>query len=549
MQLQLHLNMAFFLKRLILPVALLGFALASVIAFNLLLNRPSMLAQQSVLALDVWLPEHQEKVSLAGEWAFFWDEFVQADALESRLLANNFYVDFPGVWTGLQWQGQNIPAQGRATVALRLKLPEEGGRYTLKIPALTANYRLWVNGEAKIKNDALDDKIQQATGKKQSRLIDFKAQNINGSQEALLMFHLSNYHSKTGGIWESLYITRAEQRGALRSFNVTRDVVTSFALCVCAVVLAWLAWRKQRLAYVFLACWAALMAVRAGTIEERLFFEMFVIQDWEAQRKWEYGILYAMFPFFALYLGHRFPRYFPAQLHWVTSAVLGSLILLILVTPAVVYSQTIWIFQGTVLLYALLWFGALVEFTYKEPKHGSALLLGSLVFVATAVNDILYTNNIINGINLSQIGALFFLACGYFLYRVEEKEAAEVSANTPIVSVWPEVDSAERPNAVLMTEADRRELIASAMNFALKAWLSLGKTKIELAEESGLWRITNDDGTLKTRTLNKYLRSTALPKNPRVGTVVKTLEFVKQSVGLDESQVTELEQAVRRLSA
>lgn len=549
MQLQLHLNIPFLLKRAILPLAMLGLALAMVMAFNLLLNRPSMLAQQSVLALDVWQPDQQEKASLAGEWALFWDEFVAVDAIEQRLLGNNLYVSFPGVWTGLPWRGQRIPAQGRATAVLRLKLPNEGGRYTLKIPALTANYRLWINGEAKIKNALLDDKIQQATGVKQSRLIDFEAVDNKGEKEALLVFHLSNYHSKTGGIWESLYVTTAGQREVLRSFNVTRDVITSFALCICAVVLVWLAWYKQRLAYVFLACWAALMAVRAGTIEERLFFEMFALQDWEVQRKWEYGVLYAMFPFFALYLGYRFPRYFPPLLHWITSAVLGALILLILVTPAVVYSQTIWIFQGTVLLYSLLWLGALVEFTYKEPRHGGALLLGSIVFIATAVNDILYTNNIINGINLSQLGALFFLACGYFLYRAEEKEG-EDTAMPSVLSAQSAIGLPEPSDTgdLLMKEEDRRELIVAAMNTALAVWLSLGKTKIDLAEQSGLWRITNDDGTLKTRTLDKYLRVTALPKNPRVATVVKTVEFVRATVGLEEQQVRSLEQAVSRLS-
>ena len=545
MQLQLQLNFSFFLKRLVLPIALLGLALAMAMTFNLLLNRPAMLAQQSVLALDVWQPDTQVKASLAGEWAFFWDEFIPVDKVEARLLENDSFVTFPGIWTGLQWNGQSVPAQGRATVALRLKLPEAHDRYTLKIPALTANYRLWVNADQKVKNDSLDDKIQLPTGNKKSRLIDFEALDKNGGKEALLMFHLSNYHSKTGGIWESLLVTTAQHRNELRSFNITRDVITSFALCICSVILIWMAWQKQRLAYVFLACWAALMAVRAGTIEERLLFEMFSIQDWEVQRKWEYGVLYSMLPFFALYLGYRFPRYFPSILHWLTSAVLGALILLVLVTPAVVYSQTIWIFQGTVLLYAILWFGALVEFVYKEPKHGSALIVGSVVFIFTTVNDILYTNNIINSINVSQIGALFFLCCGYFIYRLEEREAvdAAIEQTTPVFSVQETADS------LLVTEEARRELIAGAMNTALEIWLSLGRSKIELAEQSGLWRITNDDGTLKTRTLDKYLRVSALPKNPRVTTVVKTLEFVKQTEGLQESHVSDLAKAVTSLSA
>ena len=544
MQLQLQLNFQFLLKRLVLPVTLLGFTLAMVMAFNLLLNRPTMLAEQSVLELDVWQPDSQEKVILAGEWAFFWDEFVTPGNIEARLAENDLYVKFPGIWTGTQWEGQEIPAQGKATAALLLKLPDQFQRYTLKIPALTANYRLWVNGELKVKNDALDKKIQEPTKVTQARLIDFESQNNQGRNEALIVFHLSNYHSKTGGIWESLLISTAEQRDVLRSFNVTRDVVTSFALCICSLVLVWLAWQKQRIAYLFLACWAALMAVRAGTIEERLLFEMFAIHDWEVQRKWEYGILYCTVPFFALYLGYRFPRYFPAILHWITSAVLGSLVLLVLVTPAVVYSQTIWIFQGVVVLYAILWFGALVEFAYEEPLHGGAMLVGSTVFVATAVNDILYTNNIINGINLSQIGALFFLCCGYFLYRLEEIEARSAKSD-PVLSV---VDSGAS-DTLLMSEEDRRELIASAMRDALDIWRGEGKSKIELAEESGLWRITNDDGTLKTRTLDKYLRAEALPKNPRVATVLKTLEFVKGQLELSDDQLELIDEKLNKLGS
>lgn len=543
MQLQLHLNAPLIIKRLILPIALLGLSLAMVLTFNLLLNRPHLLAQQGVMQLDVWSPDRQEKVLLAGEWSFFWDEFIQPKDLKQRLLGNDQFVFFPGVWTDLIWEGQEVPTQGRASAILHLQLPADQQRYSLKIPALTANYRLWVNGQEKVKNDDLDNKIQRATGQTQARIVDFEAQPNEKGNSATLLFHLSNYHSKTGGIWEALFISTAAQREVLRSFNVTRDVVTSFALCLCAVILVWMAWQKQRIAYVFLACWAGLMAVRAGTIEERLLFEIFGIHDWEYQRKWEYGILYCTVPFFALYLGYRFPRYFPSILHWMTTAVLGALVLLILVTPAVVYSQTIWIFQGVVLLYAILWFGALVEFAYEEPKHGGSLLLGSLVFIAAAVNDILYTNNLINSINISQMGALFFLACGYFLYRLEEREAKKQPQHTPVLAV---VDDTEQ---LLMTEEDRRELIADSMRQALDAWLALGKTKIDLAEQSGLWRITNDDGTLKTRTLDKYLKASSLPKNPRVATVIKTLKYVAAASGIDEDQHVLLQARIQSLNS
>ncbi|MGL5800813.1 MAG: hypothetical protein ACRCYN_12290, partial [Plesiomonas sp.] len=57
---------------------------------------------------------------------------------------------------------------------------------------------------------------------------------------------------------------------------------------------------------------------------------------------------------------------------------------------------------------------------------------------------------------------------------------------------------------------------------------SSGKGKFDRAEQSGLWRVYIDRGTLQTRTLDKYLQIETLPKTPRWRTVLSTLDFVLQ---------------------
>jgi two-component system sensor histidine kinase ChiS len=52
------------------------------------------------------------------------------------------------------------------------------------------------------------------------------------------------------------------------------------------------------------------------------------------------------------------------------------------------------------------------------------------------------------------------------------------------------------------------------------------KSKFELAEESGLWRVYLDRSTLQTRTLDKYLQLETLPKTPRWRTVINTMDYV-----------------------
>ena len=72
-----------------------------------------------------------------------------------------------------------------------------------------------------------------------------------------------------------------------------------------------------------------------------------------------------------------------------------------------------------------------------------------------------------------------------------------------------------------------RQLLVDVMKATLKYWESSAqKTKFELAEESGLWRVYLDRSTLQTRTLDKYLHLETLPKTPRWRTVINTIDFV-----------------------
>lgn len=80
------------------------------------------------------------------------------------------------------------------------------------------------------------------------------------------------------------------------------------------------------------------------------------------------------------------------------------------------------------------------------------------------------------------------------------------------------------------TDADKRLLREQAvhvMGAALACWEhDLGKSKLELAEESRIWPVYIDKSTPTTRTLDKYLNIDSCPKNPRSQRVVDTAEFV-----------------------
>ncbi|HEV2675843.1 MAG TPA: cache domain-containing protein [Aliidongia sp.] len=92
------------------------------------------------------------------------------------------------------------------------------------------------------------------------------------------------------------------------------------------------------------------------------------------------------------------------------------------------------------------------------------------------------------------------------------------------------------------SEGYRRSLV-EVMTLALDYWQKTKhKGKIELAEESGLWRVYMDRSSLQTRTLDKYLLVETLPRNPRWRDVVRTAEYVLRNApqpGPERDQLAE----------
>ena len=95
---------------------------------------------------------------------------------------------------------------------------------------------------------------------------------------------------------------------------------------------------------------------------------------------------------------------------------------------------------------------------------------------------------------------------------------------------------------------DSRGVVVALLNTAVRCWeLETGATRADLAERSGLWTVTLDGSTRKTRTLDRYLSLETLPKRPRWGVVSRTAKFVMQHLECPERR-RELEAGIQELA-
>lgn len=80
---------------------------------------------------------------------------------------------------------------------------------------------------------------------------------------------------------------------------------------------------------------------------------------------------------------------------------------------------------------------------------------------------------------------------------------------------------------VLQCKQQLREVLVNTMINAISIWESHTNTnRVELAEKSKIWTISIDNGTLRTRSLDKYLSLDKIPQNPRWRNVAGTCHFI-----------------------
>lgn len=123
--------------------------------------------------------------------------------------------------------------------------------------------------------------------------------------------------------------------------------------------------------------------------------------------------------------------------------------------------------------------------------------------------------------------------------RIRSLEKLLTNTNPDALKVHPQlnhdldlIDTAlEQMGHMLSSDEDletKKRLGLELITLAIGYWTECTqKTKFELAEESGLWKVQiNPDGWKRTQTLDRYLDLKTFPQNPRWSRLLKTADFV-----------------------
>jgi signal transduction histidine kinase len=327
---------------------------------------------------------------LDGYWEFYWKEFLDYEDLQNKVPGQNrLIVEVPGYWSDYKLNGEFLPSKGYGTFRKTIILPDESERMlAFKVPVFDDSYRLYI-----------DDVFVAGSGK--PAVSESEAQPgyrpvvavFETSKDTIdIILHVSNYHHRRGGFWQSMVL------GTRTEIIKQRDIYTLVSYFSMGILLAFsifflfffIFYRKNYISLFF-------SVVLMGILIRLFSTDSYPILLLNPQWIWLIRIEY-LGSFMALaggiwYFLYLFPSEFIKKISYVFTAFILVSVGIILAARVDVFAYTMFFFQPlSVLLLSFYLIRSLIGAVKGNSEH-LIFFIAILVFTGALINDILVANS------------------------------------------------------------------------------------------------------------------------------------------------------------
>ena len=345
-------------------------------------------------------------VALDGEWAFWWDRFLDPALLASgQGPAPSAYGAFPG-----EWKDYGLPeasAFGHGTYRLVVRGLDPGIRYGIRFSSFNTSARVHANGRV--------IHLQGVPGSSAGLEIPDWSSEVAGVESDSdgnldLVLHVSNYSDRVGGSRTSQLLGPYEAVERIRDRQRMSEVFLFGGILVMGFyfLVLYLFRRKDRA-----SLWFGLLCVVLGTrilcYDEYLIRELLPSLSWI----WLFRAGYLTFPLavilIAAFLLSLFPDSFWKPLRWVICCGSAAYALVTAAAPPPVTGNLLTTFQVFALASGVAMFGVLVRALMRKEPGAALLAAGFACFFAAVIHDVLASQGLLAGPFVVQFGLLAFL--------------------------------------------------------------------------------------------------------------------------------------------
>ncbi|MCM3174892.1 ATP-binding protein [Paenibacillus sp. MER 99-2] len=347
---------------------------------------------------------------LTGEWAFYWKELLSPEDIRVRSEREgnqNHWIDIPSSWLGYPLEGQQLSGTGYATFRLVIQLSEQdrNQRLALRLPSIFHAYKLWLNGELLAEVGKVGQDKSSMTPHLETKLLFFQPEN----DTVELVMQVANFNHKRGGITKVIELGGSNMLTVRTNLKIAADMFITASLLVIGIynLLLFMLRRKDK-APLYFGLFTVLFGIRSLLGGEIMITQWFPHFPWELQFKIEYLILCVSGYIITMYFDCIFPQYVSRWFRLSTRIVTGAFCILVVVTPALIYTKLLLAIGVMVVLHMVYLMVGLVQAAMRRMEGALIFLLVSMVTLVTVVNDFLYYSGWSVIGNTAPLGLLIF---------------------------------------------------------------------------------------------------------------------------------------------
>lgn len=355
----------------------------------------------------LWNFDKDGPVDLKGEWAFYWQKFIEPAALQDGKNGPkpNGYLLANISWEGQRLNGKTLPSSGFGTYSLTILASRQAGFVSIKMPRVSTAYKLFVNGTLVAKNG----QVAASAADSQAVYIPTISTDFPVEEKMVVVLQVSSFETNSGGPYGAIQMGRNAQLVYQRTSAIVQDIFISgciFLMGLYHLILFFGHKRERSLLYFSLFC--VCICIRTWLVNESPMRYLFPVYTFEIFRI-EYATAYFAYLCFAKYFSSLFEGYVNRKFDTLILLLSLALLLPVFFAPATFYPETALWFQFLLLPSMLYWF-VVLACAYRTLKRDVLIFsAGFLVLGTAAIHDSLTNQQHINSVYLVQYGVLVFL--------------------------------------------------------------------------------------------------------------------------------------------
>jgi len=449
-----------------------------------LLGQKKPCAKNGTIDLSSYNFNTNNNIQLKGEWEFYWNEYLDYNDLQNLYITSQL-IKVPSFWN--TYIPQKQWGKGYGTYRLKIKIPEINRKYGILIKNSGTSHKLFIDS---LEIGSIGSPGKNFNTTKYSYKTDIFCFTPTNN-EVNIIIHMANFHHRNGGLWNEVKLGFEENIKNRRVLSIALTLFligTFFSIGLYNIILFLL--RKRNRYLLFFGIFAILLAIRS-LFSNNYYIYLLTDINWRIVISIEYLSFYMAPPIFGLFIYSMYPRDYSRKFahYFLFGTVIFAILIFILPINIFVYGspfyEIIIIILGGYIIYVL----------YNANKKGrngvKILFAGFIVLFITVINDILYSNEYINSVELLPFGLfVFIIVQSYLVSSIFAKKFNRIEKLTRDLNIV---------NQNLETLVEARTMEVSLINEAIE------EKNIALEDQKHEISIQKDNLEIKNREITSSI--------------------------------------------